>query len=314
MVRTKLKRKLLDRLLADVSLFDLDILSALPAAKSGAELSRRLNLSPSKISKTVKHVERVVGFDIFSRTKTGMFLTPEGKRFTEMVREVFVVLGSFHPKEEAFSKDIVKVFSIAAPSYVANGVLSQFSFTDASGSSRSSRFRIINAAGDDLVSLGLSGAFEVAFHLGPRNWPKSWFSKPIGNLRQGLFAKKGHPILGKSASTEDVRFYPFIVPVSWGAQGFRYGEDLCPLSIFERNLGDEVPTVDLGFERASHSQQLIFGPVIAAERFVKSNQLQEVRVADWPVVSQTLFLTVHSDQVPQGLFKALFEFSKRVTF
>src|SRR5438445_695627 len=58
-------------------------------------------------------------------------------------------------------------------------------------------------------------------------------------------------------------------------------EDGCPLPRGRRRIGNEVQTIGLGLELAARTQQLIFGPVIAARSHVLEGSLVEVPVAGW---------------------------------
>jgi hypothetical protein len=58
-------------------------------------------------------------------------------------------------------------------------------------------------------------------------------------------------------------------------------DDGCPIPISERRVGTEVLTFAVGLEVAAHSEQLVFGHVFAAARFVQAGLLVEVPIKGW---------------------------------
>jgi hypothetical protein len=73
-------------------------------------------------------------------------------------------------------------------------------------------------------------------------------------------------------------------------------DDDCPLPSSERRLGHEAQTIGLALELAARTDQLVFGPVIAAKRHIDGGTLVEVPVEGWNV-RETLFVACNSDRV-----------------
>ena len=91
---------------------------------------------------------------------------------------------------------------------------------------------------------------------------------------------------------------PFVTPVSFSAGQWTPIEDGCPLPPRERRAGHEAQTIALALELAAETDQVVFGPRIAARPFVERKRLVEIPVAGWNI-SFDLLLAVDIDRVTQ---------------
>jgi hypothetical protein len=143
----------------------------------------------------------------------------------------------------------------------------------------------------------MKATFEAAIHIRKLDWPKSWITAAIGSFSWTLCGRRGHP-LGNIANEGDVKKYPFVIPFSVTSDGFRQGEDQCPLPI--RQL-------------VAHSDQLIFVPEIMIKNRIEQGELQKIKVRQWHPVRDTLSLSAQADSVPQRLFEQLIKTCERLT-
>jgi hypothetical protein len=74
------------------------------------------------------------------------------------------------------------------------------------------------------------------------------------------------------------------------------GRDLCPVPVEQRTPGHSAATFGAALELATSSDQLVFGPRIAARGQLERGELVEVPVSGWSV-SWTLYLACHSTRV-----------------
>jgi DNA-binding transcriptional LysR family regulator len=132
----------------------------------------------------------------------------------------------------------------------------------------------------------------------PGHLPASWEAEEVGELRKALF---GTPELLSSLgpgpiSPDALIEIPFVCPV-FRREG-RIGPiaDDCPLPQSRRRVGHEVMTFFVGLEVASATNQLVFGPAIAARRHVQTGALVEIPVAGWDV-RDPLSFAYHVDRV-----------------
>jgi len=158
----------------------------------------------------------------------------------------------------------------------------------------------------------MKATFEAAIHIRKLDWPKSWITAAIGSFSWTLCGRRGHP-LGNIANEGDVKKYPFVIPFSVTSDGFRQGEDQCPLPIRQRVAGDEAQTAEVGLQLVAHSDQLIFVPEIMIKNRIEQGELQKIKVRQWHPVRDTLSLSAQADSVPQRLFEQLIKTCERLT-
>ena len=73
-------------------------------------------------------------------------------------------------------------------------------------------------------------------------------------------------------------------------------EDDCPLTVSERVVGHQAQTVALALELAARTDQLVFGPTIAASRYLSAGLLVEIKVRGWDV-RDPFYVACNSDRV-----------------
>jgi hypothetical protein len=128
--------------------------------------------------------------------------------------------------------------------------------------------------------------------------PNAWTSLNIGDVRQALF---GRPDLARSLgpfpiSPEHLREVPFICPIYHRDGQFVLVDDDCPLALADRRIGHQAQTIGLALELASISDQVVFGPFIAARRHVQLGALVEIPVQGWKV-NEPLHIVCNTDRV-----------------
>jgi hypothetical protein len=146
-------------------------------------------------------------------------------------------------------------------------------------------------SGDDFFDMCLVPTSEERL-------PPSWATVRVGTLRRGLFAapdvaRRLEPF---PAEASRLRGMPFVSPVYYADGQMLPSDDHCPLGRADRVLGHQVLAVGLAFEVAAHTGQLVFGPRIAASRWLASGELVEVGVQGWNVVGE-LFVASNGDRV-----------------
>ena len=104
---------------------------------------------------------------------------------------------------------------------------------------------------------------------------------------------------------------PFVIPVQYRDGHFVPGDDGCPLPRTDRTQGNEAATAAVAFEIAASSNQLAYGPELAARRLVARGRLVPI---DAPGLSQDTDLYVHtnSERVLARAHKETIAIVKRV--
>jgi hypothetical protein len=81
-----------------------------------------------------------------------------------------------------------------------------------------------------------------------------------------------------------------------GGERFVAIYDDCPLSSEERWIAHEAQTIGAGLEFASRTDNVVFGPIMAARRFIQSGAIVEVPVSGWDV-RESLHVLCNGDRV-----------------
>lgn len=113
---------------------------------------------------------------------------------------------------------------------------------------------------------------------GGEHLPASWVAEPVGVIRRGRFASPSlREQLGRGpVSMERRAEFPFVIPIFRQQGRVVPMDDDFPLPRAQRKVGHQVQTFLVSLEVAAQTEQLTFGPVIAAHRHVKCGALVEV--------------------------------------
>jgi DNA-binding transcriptional LysR family regulator len=170
------------------------------------------------------------------------------------------------------------------------------------------RFRLVEFGHNQLVAHGLNGAFEMAVHIEPLEWTRTWSSHELGKIPWRLYGSSKHPLCKlKMVREADVLKHQFVMPTGWSSQGFVRGEDHCPAPWSARRPGHEATTAETALEIVSVTSQLVFVPSILAERSLNHGIIKEIKVSEWEPVEKKIFLSVRDDLVPASLLKIVTE-------
>ena len=293
----------MNSLLHDVSLLELELFVRAGNLRSLRELSRQTGLKPAHVSKIIKRLEIKLGQKLLKRSVSGVILTREGVNLRKTALKICEIAAELEGSPESTRKTSQRVWTVGANSFLTTHFISDC-VTDLGSGKDDSRFRLLDTTHPQLVALGLNGVFELAVHVGPLEWTRSWTSTSLGSLRWRLFSRKDHP-LGREATPEQIMAFPFVTPTYWTQEGFLVGSDQCPLPWTERIMGHETATAGAGIQIILRSDQLIFVPEIVASREWARGEIQEVRVPAWPIVQGEVFLSVRNDLVPQTFHRRL---------
>jgi DNA-binding transcriptional LysR family regulator len=299
-----------EQVLQKVSLLDLELFEAVGRLGSVNSAARERNLQPPFVSKGIKKLEEKLGLVLFVRSTKGLMLTVEGAELIAVYSKLQQALAAIPwTPGEITSESKKKLVTAAGTSFLVTYVITQL--LPQIPSYPSMRTRLIEVLKRDLVAGGLKGEYEIAFHTSELAWPRTWITIPAGHLDWILCGRTQHP-LGKVTQQSEVKKFPFVVPVYSSAQGFKHGEDYCPLSLKERMIGDEVEKAEIGLQLVAHTDQLIYVPKIAAKRFIDEKLVQEIRVRQWPPVRETLFISVHAEKITQHLLDEILAQTKKI--
>jgi DNA-binding transcriptional LysR family regulator len=289
----------------DISLADLEIFVEVCRLKSLKETARRLNSRTSSLSKIITRIERVTAAKLFTRSLKGMEMTPEGLQLYRSAKKImaFVPEMNFAKMENAVSKR--NLCSIGAISFLSSRMVAP-SLGRMHEKQPHYRFRVVEFDHTQLRPFGLRGAFDVAVHIGPLEWTKSWHTIEIAEIRWGLYGRYGHP-LGTHCSGAQALCYPFVVPTGWNEmEGFVSGLDNCPVTVSDRIAGNEAATAETASELIQCTDELSFIPEISMRKLSRARLVQEIIVQEWPTVKKMIYLSVRSDRIPKKMLDHLY--------
>ncbi len=263
----------------ELRLADLVTLLAVQRTGTISGAARELLVTPSQVSKAVTRLEKHYGIQLLSRGARGVAPTAAARRMLPRIANAVEEIRATSGVREDQGPDIELV--IAAPSYL----LAQMLPCLANALPRA-RVRGLELAPASLRACMAENVFDVALAAGAvQSRPASWASDAVGEIRFALLGRPSYvrSLGGLPLTPERVRQLPFIGPMrSVGDRFVAIGDD-CPLAVEERVIAHELQTIGAALELASRSDHVVFGPVIAARRFLQMDALVEIQVISWDV-------------------------------
>jgi len=274
--------------LREMRLGDLVTLLAVLRGDSISSAARELGVTPSQVSKAIARLELSWRVRLLARTSRGVSLSEAGRRVLPHVEDAIAQLRlSFGTTQRPH-------LTVAGPSSLIEAFLPELA-----ASSPEVRLRGLVLPPQLLRANAGANLFDATLLTADVDrLPTSWVSEPLGDLRQALFAT---PALARSLGPEPVppaklRAVPFVVPIYNSEGRFVAVEDDCPLPFRDRVVGHEAQTLGLALALAARTDQLVFGPVVAAREYVDAKRLVEVRVQGWNT-RDVLYFACNGDRV-----------------
>lgn len=261
-----------------------DLLTFLAVARSASltAAARERNVTPSQVSKAIARVEAHFGKRLFDRGSRGVVLGDAGQRLLPALEAVVAQLEAARAEAPAETN-----LTVGAPSYLQAALLPVLA-----AAAPGVRLRGFELPPSLLRANAEDERFEILLLPGePGRLAASWEARRVGEMRKGLF---GTPALARRlgpppVSPEALLGVPFVCPVFRRDDRVVPVADDCPLPQARRRVGHEVNTMIVALEIASAADQLVFGPVIAADRHVRSGALVEIQVEGWDVRDPLVF-------------------------
>lgn len=278
--------------LPELRLADLLTLLAVQRTGSISGAARELRVTPSQVSKAMVRLERHFGMRLLSRGARGVAPTAAGRQVLPRIANAVEELRATSSVRE--HQGPTQELTLAGPSYLVSQVLPVIA-----GLLPRTRIRGIELAPAYLRAYVAENIFDVAVAPGGiQSRPAAWTSDRTAALRLALFARPSFAArLGPAPLTvERVRTIPFIGPTRTGGDRFVTVSDDCPLSTEERWVAHESQSIGAALEFASRSDNVVFGPCVAARRMLEAGWLVEVPVAGWDV-REPVYVVCNGDRV-----------------
>lgn len=285
--------------LLDVRVADLLTFLAVQRTGSITAAARELRVTPSQVSKAIARLERHSGVRLLARSTRGITLTEAGR---VMVGRVLTAIAALRALRKPSSAEGSLELTLAGPSYLVTHLAPSIA-----ASHPRLHLRSIELAPAHLRAYVTENMFDVALAVGGlEGRPATWTTDEVGVIRAAVLAPPA--VAAKLApfptSADHVRTIPFVVPTVASSDRFVPLDDACPLRRDERVVGHETQTIGAALEYAAQTDNLVFGPVIAARRFLDAGTLVEVPVAGWNV-SEPLHVVCNGNTVLANVRKSI---------
>jgi DNA-binding transcriptional LysR family regulator len=289
------------------SFFDVrlaDLLTFLSVRRQGTVTgaARELSVTPSQVSKAVVRLEKALRVRLLARGSRGVSLTPAAMKATPLFEAALDALRRAKSGEDAPAE-----LTVAGPSYLLSAMLPSFA-----RALPAVRCRGLQMSQGQLAASMPVDQFEVALLTAEVPLPGNWRADRVGVVTTGLFASRARAKSLGNVTIDKLKTLPFVTPVSFSAGQWTPIEDGCPLPPRERRAGHEAQTINLALDLAAETDQLVFGPRIAALPHLKTRRLFEVPVPGWDI-QFPLLIAVDIDRVTARTHDVLRDVAARVT-
>jgi DNA-binding transcriptional LysR family regulator len=279
------------------SIADLTLVAEALRDGSIREVARRHGIEPGNLSRLLKRMETACAETLAVRSRTGVRPTESGRRLLATVAGLAEQARSF--ERAAHSAARIPLIGIGAVPFVNTHLVAGAVGETLPRLRAKFRIRLIDLQPDEILSASLRGACDVCVHIGPLDWPKAWTTEELGLLNWRMYSRPG------LANTE-VDPPRFIYPVYWADDGFIYGNDMHPVPLAQRALGIGVSSADAAARVLLGGPGMVgFLPDVVAREHVQQRRLVPIPLMDPHIVSEPVFLTVRSEDVPARLQRAL---------
>jgi DNA-binding transcriptional LysR family regulator len=266
-----------------------------------AMAARELGVTPSQVTKAIARLEKQMGTSLLVRSERGVSITDAGHlwaaEFAQWVRRSRALHRQGH-------EQLVRMTVAATP------LLHELLLPPLAASVDGLMLRGVQLLTRHIRALISERLFELALLQDEVGWlPQGWSARRVGTIRSALYASPetaasfGHRLL----TTEDVSRLRFVGPISLSESGeLVAGDDGCPIPLSRRRIGHETQTISSALEIAALTNQVVFGPELAARHHVEAGRLVEVPVEGWDI-QLPLHLACAEGQVKASVFERLLQ-------
>jgi DNA-binding transcriptional LysR family regulator len=285
--------------MASLKISELLILEELSQVRSVREISRRRNVDPATISRTLDRVEKAIGRKLFTRSPEGLQANEFGEDVIEKCKKLLDLLEGLSSADKP--QDIL---SFGSNSFLSTRFLG--SRIDDLIKVAKGQVRLFDFPPDELISAGLKGAFNVALHFGQLPWPQgTWNSVLLGEVAWGLYCRQSHPLAQQSSVSEtQVLQYPFVYPIYFGSTEVTIGNDQLPIPIFRRKKLVGTSTAEAALVTIQQSDLLAYLPSILTAESASKKEIKLLETP-WQDVKKSLYLTARSETLSASKFREL---------
>lgn len=281
---------------ADLRVADLLTFLAVVRSSSLTAAAREREVTPSQVSKAITRVEAHFGRKLVDRGSRGVVLSEAGRLLAPALETIVAQLDAARGATPDGSE-----VTLGAPSYLQAPLLPVLA-----GSAPHVRIRAFELPPSLLRANAQDDGFDILLLPGSQeHLPPGWQAEKVGVIKRALFASPAlHTQLGRSPVPMDrIAEVPFVCPIFRQQGRVVPIDDDFPLPRTQRKVGHQVNTFLVGLEVAAQTEQLVYGPAIAAQRHVATGALVEVHTA-FDSSSEVLSFACNVDRISARLRNA----------
>jgi DNA-binding transcriptional LysR family regulator len=254
---------------------------------SVAAAARASGVTASQVSKAIARLEKQLDVTLLAHASRRVQLTDDGRQLVPELELLTRKLQLMREKMKGAPTLTLCIPSSLQPLAVA-----------ALASEASVRWRVLELPERFITAMSGEDLYDVAITTHAQRLPPTWSAVCVGEIALCLLAP---PALAKSLgetpiSPEKLRTVTFVGPIELLRTRIVAGDDGCPLPLPQRTIGNQVDTMSMALEVAASTGQVVFGPSVVAEPYVRAGRLVRVPVRGWEV-SQSLFLLCHGERI-----------------
>ncbi len=253
-----------------------DVLTFFAVQRYGAitGAARAQGVNPSQVSKAIARLEDQLHLTLLSRSVRGVALTDAALRILPHLEQAVSHFRRMMNQES----EPQQALTVAGPSYLISLLLPVIAHAQPQ-----LRLCGLELPPAMLRARAADNFFDLSLITGRASLPATWHSVAVGEIHKAVLAR---PELARELGPPPVKPerllpIPFITPVYMVNGQFVEVDDDCPLSFSERRQGHKVQTIMVALEMATHIDQLVFGPIAAARRYINDGRLVEIPVKGW---------------------------------
>ncbi len=264
--------------------------------RSISAAARQLQVTPSQVSKAVARMEAFVGAQLLTRSARGVSVSLAGLRAIPMLEEI--ARGVRYLRQNT---DTVPIVRIAAPSSILSTVAGMLART-----TDGLRFQCLELDPVRTRALAFEDVFDVALISEDRSLGDVYSHERVGEAGSCVLARPSlaHKLGPKPVPEAKLESVPFVMPALLADTRVLQGRDLCPMPFERRTQGHSAATFNAALELAASSEQIVFGPRVAARAWIERGELVEVPVEGWDV-KWSIWLACHTTRVQAKTARAL---------
>lgn len=282
--------------LPNITSEDLVLLASLRRFDSLRAVSRHLRRKVQNVSTSLKKIEGSLNCDIVHRSTTGITLTPQGQKISDLAQslmEQFFQLQRQGSDPFAANEDIQ--LTICSRGFLINAVVGEI-VSRSQTAFPSHKFRFIDLSPERTEEAARAEVIDVLISLGDVEPGKNWKKFEVGILKWALYAKVDHHLFQKNESL-DLEGYSILGHSYWDNGKLVTPELPKELGGLKLHRFHEIQNTNSALAAMKGSDCLAYLPELAAQEGVDTGIIAKLNVKGVEYREAPLYLHVNLDRI-----------------